>query len=123
MSKTLITIENLDQFICCGTVLMDNSKILTAGARDELTRRKVQLVYGAEGQVCDCQKDAHGNEQAACCATNTTGQTGHAACQYDEEMLIGVAAIIKQHYGITDPEVLRKVTLETAAAISSQGQH
>ena len=30
---------------------------------------------------------------------------------------IGVAAIIKQHYGITDPDELRKVTLETVAVI------
>ena len=35
----------------------------------------------------------------------------------DDDLLIGVAAIIKQHYGITDPDELRKVTLETVAVI------
>lgn len=120
MNKTLITIENLDTFICCGKLLMDTTKILTAGARDELIRRKVELVYGDEGQVCDCQKGSYSTGPAACCATNHAGDHASAGCQYNEEMLIGVAAIIKEHYGITDPEVLRKVTLETAAAISGQ---
>lgn len=99
MSKTLITVDNLDQFVSSGTVVMDASRILTAGARDELTRRGVDIVYG-EG------------EAAAVCGAPT------AAGQYDEDMLIGVAAIIRQHYGITDADTLRRVTLETVGAIS-----
>lgn len=98
MGKTLITIDNLDQFIHGNKLVMDSAKILTPGARDELCKRGVQLSY---------------DEAAAHCA--------HGECsQHDEhcdDLLIGVAAIIKQHYGITDPDELRKVTLETVAVI------
>jgi hypothetical protein len=101
MGKTLITLDNIDEFVCCGKLAMDSSKIITAGARDELTRRGIEVVYGeAEGQCC-CHEQAHAPHEA----------------QYDEELLVGVAAIIRQHYGITDPETLKKVTLETVAAI------
>lgn len=108
MSKTLISVENIEQFVCCGKLLMDSSKILTAGARDELSRRGVEVVYGEEGQTCCC----HGSGVTAAQATSSLD-----VGQFDEEMLIGIAAIIRQHHGITDPDVLRKVTLETAAAI------
>ena len=101
MGKTLITLDNIDEFVCCGKLAMDSTKIITAGARDELTKRGIEVVYGeAEGQCC-CHEQAHGHHDA----------------QPNEELLVGVAAIIRQHYGITDPETLKKVTLETVAAI------
>ena len=105
MGKTLITLENIDEFVCCGKLAMDSTKIITAGARDELTKRGIEVVYGeAEGQCC-CHEQTHDHEH------------GHHAPQHDEDLLVGVAAIIRQHYGITDPETLKKVTLETVAAI------
>lgn len=104
MSKTLITVDTLEQFVCCGTLLMDSTKILTPGARDELNRRGINIVWGEPGRTC------------CCCSSPAAAAPLSTPC--DEETLIGVAAIIKQHYGITDPDVLRKVTLETAAAIS-----
>ena len=105
MGKTLITLENIDEFVCCGKLAMDSTKIITAGARDELTKRGIEVVYGeAEGQCC-FHELTHDHE------------LGHHAPQHDEELLVGVAAIIRQHYGITDPETLKKVTLETVAAI------
>ena len=105
MGKTLITLDNIDEFVCCGKLAMDSTKIITAGARDELTKRGIEVVYGeAEGQCC-CHEQANDHEH------------GHHAPQHDEDLLVGVAAIIRQHYGITDPEMLKKVTLETVAAI------
>ena len=107
MGKTLITLDNIDEFVCCGKLAMDSSKIITAGARDELTKRGIEVVYGeAEGQCC-CHGHDHAHDHAH----------DHHGPQHDEELLIGVAAIIRQHYGITDPETLKKVTLETVAAI------
>ena len=47
MSKTLITVDNLQDFIHDNRLNMDADKILTAGARDELTRRGVDVVYDA----------------------------------------------------------------------------
>ena len=107
MGKTLITLENIDEFVCCGKLAMDSTKIITAGARDELTKRGIEVVYGeAEGQCC-CHGHDHAHDHAH----------DHHAPQHDEDLLVGVAAIIRQHYGITDPETLKKVTLETVAAI------
>ena len=107
MGKTLITLENIDEFVCCGKLAMDSTKIITAGARDELTKRGIEVVYGeAEGQCC-CHGHDHAHDHAH----------DHHGPQHDEELLVGVAAIIRQHYGITDPETLKKVTLETVAAI------
>ena len=103
MGKTLITIDNLDQFIHGNKLVMDSAKILTPGACDELCKRGVQLSY---------------DEAAAHCAHGGCPQHGHDGHDdHCDDLLIGVAAIIKQHYGITDPDELRKVTLETVAVI------
>ena len=104
MGKTLITIDNLDQFIHGNQLVMDSAKILTPGARDELCKRGVQISYEeAAAHHCghgECAQHAHDGHDEHC-----------------DDLLIGVAAIIKQHYGITDPDELRKVTLETVAVI------
>ena len=100
MGKTLITIDNLDQFIHGNKLVMDSAKILTPGARDELCKRGGQICY---------------DEAAAHCAHGECSHDGHD--EHCDDLLIGVAAIIKQHYGITDPDELRKVTLETVAVI------
>ena len=106
MGKTLITIDNIEQFITGKKLVMDSAKILTPGARDELVRRGIQISYADAAEPCG---------QANCAQPEGQAHAGH-----DEEcddMLIGVAAIIKQHYGITDPDELRKVTLETVAVL------
>ena len=104
MGKTLITIDNLDQFIHSNKLVMDSAKILTPGARDELCKRGVQISYDeAAAHHCghgECAQHAHDGHDEHC-----------------DDLLIGVAAIITQHYGITDPDELRKVTLETVAVI------
>ena len=104
MGKTLITIDNLDQCIHSNKLVMDSAKILTPGARDELCKRGVQISYDeAAAHHCghgECAQHAHDGHDEHC-----------------DDLLIGVAAIIKQHYGITDPDELRKVTLETVAVI------
>ena len=114
MGKTLITFENLEQFITDKKLVMDSAKILTPGARDELVKRGIQISY-AEAAAPHCQQNhcGHADNHGADCAN------GDGQC---EDMLIGVAAIIKQHYGITDPDELRKVTLETVAVIGKSLQ-
>ena len=64
MGKTLITLDNIDEFVCCGKLAMDSTKIITAGARDELTKRGIEVVYGeAEGQCC-CHGHDHAHDHA-----------------------------------------------------------
>lgn len=117
MGKTLITLENLDQFVHGKTLVMDSSKILTAGARDELTKRGVEVAYGETGCAA-CGHDPHADH----CHADHSHAANCPADKCHEELLIGVAAIIKQHYGITNPDELRKVTLDTVRAIAA-GQH
>jgi hypothetical protein len=116
MGKTLITQENLDQFVHGKTLDMDGSKIITAGARDELTKRGIDIVYG-EAACAACGHEAHADHGHASHGHAETPSEGDCP----EELLIGVAAIIRQHYGITNPDELRRITLETVRAIS--GQH
>jgi protein-disulfide isomerase-like protein with CxxC motif len=79
MSKTLITVDNLQDYVHDNCLHMDANKILTAGARDELTRRGVHVVYDAEPAPCACL-------------------AGEAAVATDTDLLVGVAAIIRHHY-------------------------
>lgn len=111
MSKTLITVDNLQDFVSGGRLQMDGSKILTAGARDELTRRGIEVAWSDAPAAC-CGCGGQHAETAAPCHTPE-----------QEDLLIGVAAIIKQHYNITDPEELKKITLETVAAIGKGLEH
>ena len=117
MGKTLITLENLDQFVHGKTLAMDSSKIITAGARDELTKRGIDVVYG-EACCTACGHDPHADH----CHADHSHAQNCPADKCHEELLVGVAAIIKQHYGITNPDELRKVTLDTVRAIAA-GQH
>ena len=52
MSKTLITVDNLQDFVSGGRLQMDGSKILTAGARDELTRRGIEVAWSDAPAAC-----------------------------------------------------------------------
>ena len=108
MSKTLITVDNLQDYVTGNRLAMDGSKILTAGARDELTMRGIEITWG----------DAPAESCCGCCGDHKAENASTCPSPEQEELLIGVAAIIKQHYNITDPEELRKVTLETVAAIN-----
>ncbi|MBI5520480.1 MAG: hypothetical protein HY916_10545 [Desulfovibrio sp.] len=109
MAKTLITLEGLDMYIQDGKLVLDSSKIITPGARDELYKRGVELEYSP------APHEAPGHS----CAEDTPGAHCAQAGAYPEDLLLGVASIIRQHYGITDPDDLRKVTLETVAAIGN----
>lgn len=93
MKKTLVEASNLDAHICQETksVYVDGSIILTAGAKDELRKRGIDLVYGP-------------NPKAAGGCAAVAASFG---CTDAEEMLIAVAALLKKEYGITDPESLK----------------
>lgn len=137
MAKELITADNVEQFVHDGKLCMDNGKILTPGARDLLSKKHIEIVYGEPcavsaaaqafvGQPCCNRTVAPAVAQAAATVTAgaqkaTAAPAGTAACcngEFDEDVLVGVAAIIKRHYNITNPEDLRRITLATVRAIA-----
>lgn len=94
MSKQLITVDNLADFVCLDSsvISLDPARyIVSPGAKDELARRKIELVY----------------DSAAGCS-------GKAKV---DDFVIAVAAVLKQEYGINDPVKLRDTTLSIVKTI------
>ena len=103
MKKTLICVDNLDEFICADShsLHMDATRLLTPGAKDELSRRGIAIVYGPV-------------DQAAC--TNELGKA-LASCPDMEHLVYGLAGMLKKECGITDPEELRTSSLKALQII------
>ena len=113
MKKTLVGIDNLEAYICqtTGKLYADSSVILTSGAKDELSKRGVAIVYGPKPDVY-----AHaGACPAGCtCAACTAAKS---ACADIENLLISVAAVLKKHYGVNDPEQLKTMSCQIVKTI------
>ena len=106
MKKTLIQLANLDDFICkaSGKLYLDGSKILTAGAKDELAKRGIGIVYEKGG----AQRDNHAGK--AC-------QAGSKDREELENLLISVAALLKKECGITNPKELKEKSIQMVQTI------
>ena len=128
MKKTLISVDNLEEHLCtvCGGLHGDGA-LLTPGARDELARRGVRVVYGGGPQDGTCCKGAG---RTACAnvsdasrmpAPITTGATSASDAQGGAvamlDMLVGVAALIKRECGVTDPDQLREMTINVVKTL------
>lgn len=110
MQKQLVTIDNLDDFICKSskTCYMDGTKILTPGARDELSKRGIAIEYG-----CGCK------HQGISCAAASGTAAATCAEPYADEMLIAVAATLQKEYGINDPAQLKSLSLEIVKTLNA----
>ena len=109
MKKTLVGVHNLDNFICkeCGAFYQNGSMILTAGAKDELSRRGIRIQYG-EAPAGSCCAGA------AAPAVDAAAFAGAASL---EDLLVDLAAMIREQCGITDPEQLREASLKALQSI------
>lgn len=106
MMKELITLDNLDSCISKdGKCYVAPNQILAPGAKDELARRRVGIVYGhkPESSVCSCS--VTGSQSTGSCCTKGS------ICDPDE-LAIAIAALLKKECGITDPAELRALTIE-----------
>ena len=121
MKKELISVENLDAFICKsdGKLYVSKNRILTPGARDELARRKVSIVYGEEPAPAE-------HVQAPCRGGGGAGKTffvgpeegtGLASAGSLESLSMAVAHMLKTQYGVTDPREIRAMTVEALKTI------
>ena len=127
MKKELICVENLDAFICRqdGKLYVDRDRILTPGAKDELARRGVSVVYGPEpaqepAPAAACQPSG------PCRGYCGTGRTFYVGPEEGsalstagslESLSIAVASMLRKQYGVTDPEQLRAMTIEALKTI------
>lgn len=104
MKKELISLDNLDAFVCMSAprVYVDSAtSILTPGARDEIAWRGLEIVNGPCPDYAACGHKSH----------------GIAGPDVNEDVLVGIAAILKKDHGVTDPEQLKRMTLEVVAAM------
>ncbi len=107
MQKQLITVDNLEDFICksSGKVYLDGTRILTPGAKDELSKRGVSVEFGP-----GCNHPGTSCAAASCGAGCASGTAANS--HTNEDMLIAVAATLQNEYGVTDPDKLKSLSLE-----------
>lgn len=103
MKKTLVTVRNLDDFICgeCGAFYQKDSMILTAGAKDELCRRGIRIQHGEAPAGSCCS--------GSCDAVDVACLVGASSV---EELRGRLAAMMEKQCAVSDPEELRAATLK-----------
>lgn len=104
MGKTLVSVKNLEDFICRldKRIYVDNM-ILTPGAKDELSKRGVAIIYGPCPNAAGCQ--AHGAVSSA------------VVNKDNERLFYGIAAMLQSDYGIKDTELLKNLSCKAAKII------
>ena len=142
MKKELITVDNVNNYISKqdGKLYVFGNRLLTAGAKDELGRRRVAVVYGPEPEAapaaaakpaaaataapassCACGK-SHGSCRGGCnCGSAITPgiAAGAPLGSYTsvESLALALASMLKEKYGVTDPAELKELTAKALKAI------
>ena len=141
MKKELITVDNVNNYISKqdGKLYVFGNRLLTAGAKDELGRRRVAVVYGPEpvaapvaaapaapaaaasSSSCACGK-SHGSCRGGCnCGSAITPgiAAGAPLGSYTsvESLALALASMLKEKYGVTDPAELKELTAKALKAI------
>ena len=138
MKKELITVDNVNNYISKqdGKLYVFGNRLLTAGAKDELGRRRVSVVYGPEPVAAPVQAPAAscgsvsgtpcGKSHGACrggCNCGSAITPGIAAGaplgSYTsvESLALALATMLKEKYGVTDPAELKELTAKALKAI------
>lgn len=103
MKKELISADQLESFTCLHgpRIYADPAHyILSPGAKDELAKRHIEIVYGPCPDYPSC---GH--------------QLGYQPAKGADDFTISVAAVLKKEYGITDPNQLREMTLQVVKTL------
>lgn len=136
MKKELITVDNVNNYINKqdSKLYVFGNRLLTAGAKDELSRRRVSVVYGPEpvsaaasASACSsaagtpCGK-SHGSCRGGCnCGSSITPgiAAGAPLGSYTsvESLARALATMLTERYGVTDPVELKELTAKALKAI------
>lgn len=110
MKKKLIEAGNLDSFICpdSDTIYVDKTMILTPGAKDALRKRKIKItrVEDAAAAVAEAGNGGCGNPDCT-----------KEVCDGCEDLVMGIAVVLKEEYGITDLAQLKEMSFKLAEAV------
>lgn len=101
MKKKLVEAGGVDPYICpdSGKFYADETMILTPGAKDELGKRGVAIVHGPMPEPAK-----------ACAAQEPCAQSAN-------DLLVAVAAMVKDEFGVEDPEQLKAITCQAVKTI------
>ena len=104
MKKQLIEVKNLDSYICQASakIYVNKSMLLTPGAKDELKRKNISIVYGEAPKETVCNTVAEPTETSKT-LTNDEDM---------ERLFYGVAAMAKEELGIDDPQTLKDISIK-----------
>ncbi len=143
MKKSLICVENLDSYICAQTnkVYCDKNTIITASAKDLCSSKGVEIIYdvapyGGCAQSVDAVSKASPKAEKSCCGCSSsnentalksiisenTKESVTSCCKSSdpfEKVLIKLALMIQQNFGINDMAKLRELSLEAAKIIKN----
>ncbi|PHR28807.1 MAG: hypothetical protein COA36_05785 [Desulfotalea sp.] len=111
MKKKLVVVSNLKSFICQtqNKIYVDNSMILTPGAKDELKKQNINIVYGsAPDDSCDGASTSPDQD----CMQDTDNAEM-------ERLLCGVGAMVKEEYGIEDPQQLMDISYQVVNTLKN----
>ena len=113
MKKTLVRVDNLQEHICqsSGKFYADDTIILTPGARDELSKKGISIVYGAKPETGDAYSAEHAEDASCAGEASENGNNGL------DRLLYAVAGILKEQYGMTDPAELKTLSRHVLQAI------
>ena len=142
MKKELITVDNVNNYISKqdGKLYVFGNRLLTAGAKDELGRRRVSVVYGPEPVAAPVQAPAAASASSCGSASGTPCGKSHGTCRGGcncgsaitpgiaagaplgsytsvESLALALATMLKEKYGVTDPAELKELTAKALKAI------
>ena len=141
MKKELITVDNVNNYISKqdGKLYVFGNRLLTAGAKDELGRRRVSVVYGPEPVAAPAAAPAAAASSCGSAAGTPCGKS-HGTCRGGcncgsaitpgiaagaplgsytsvESLALALATMLKDKYGVTDPAELKELTAKALKAI------
>ena len=138
MKKQLVEAGNVDAYICkeTGTLYLDGTLLLTPGAKDELSRRGVAVAYGPRPGTaccppgCTCPACCAGGvcppgcTCPACCASGhcppgctCAGCAGGAYDAETERLMLAVAVVLRDEFGVKDLGTLKETSCKVAKAM------
>lgn len=123
MAKELITTANLDAYIRKdhGALFITPGRLITAGAKDELRRRKVRLIYGPEPDPAPpapprrdtCGTGCGTGPQAACPDGTPAG------VDTLRRLATIVVTILRERYGMTDANEIETLAVKILKAVKA----